>query len=136
MFICVSLNPAVDKRLRLERLRVGNVNRAYEAESAPGGKAAHPRCYGVENSGSGSSLVGLCRRCSEIECPTSAKEIIGAMLNAGTASGAISLGPGGLIWHSVNGDALFAEAPKLSARSCVAVATLRWRDSPLQHSGD
>jgi len=27
MFLCVSLNPAVDKRLRLERLQVGGVNR-------------------------------------------------------------------------------------------------------------
>src|SRR5271166_4627684 len=41
MFLCVSLNPAVDKRLRLERLRVGSVNRAIEVCPAPGGKAAH-----------------------------------------------------------------------------------------------
>jgi len=41
MFLCVSLNPAVDKRLRLERLQVGSVNRASEASPAPGGKAAH-----------------------------------------------------------------------------------------------
>ncbi len=41
MFLCVSLNPAVDKRLRLERLQVGSVNRVSEAIPAPGGKAAH-----------------------------------------------------------------------------------------------
>ena len=41
MFLCVSLNPAVDKRLRLERLQVGGVNRVNEAIPAPGGKAAH-----------------------------------------------------------------------------------------------
>ena len=41
MFLCVSLNPAIDKRLRLERLRVGDVNRATNACPAPGGKAAH-----------------------------------------------------------------------------------------------
>jgi 1-phosphofructokinase family hexose kinase len=41
MFVCVSLNPAVDKRLRLERLRLGSVNRAMEVAPAPGGKAAH-----------------------------------------------------------------------------------------------
>jgi 1-phosphofructokinase family hexose kinase len=252
MFICVSLNPAVDKRLRLERLRVGNVNRAYEASPAPGGKAAHvamvlrtlgadplwlgfaggaageqlieglhglsiraqdiPTCGGtrvnleiVEDQGgvteilepgqriateelrlfeetltnllSGASeqptvifsgslpegvppdlyktLIELAHKFGsrvfvdtsgdafkfalagkpdfvkpnreeaeswsgrKIECPTSAKEVIGAMLKAGTAAGAISLGPSGLIWHSVYGDALFAKAPKLSARSCV-----------------
>jgi 1-phosphofructokinase family hexose kinase len=41
MFLCVSLNPGVDKRLRLQQLRVGQVNRATEVQSAPGGKAAH-----------------------------------------------------------------------------------------------
>jgi fructose-1-phosphate kinase PfkB-like protein len=29
------------------------------------------------------------------------------------------LGSVGLVWHSTNGDALFADAPKLSAQSCV-----------------
>lgn len=41
MFLCVSLNPAIDKRLRLDRLRQGRVNRATEVAPAPGGKAAH-----------------------------------------------------------------------------------------------
>jgi len=41
MFLCVSLNPAVDKRLLVERLRLGGVNRAIQAIPAPGGKAAH-----------------------------------------------------------------------------------------------
>lgn len=41
MFLCVSLNPAIDKRLRLERLQLGRVNRAKEVSPAPGGKAAH-----------------------------------------------------------------------------------------------
>jgi 1-phosphofructokinase family hexose kinase len=41
MIICVSANPAIDRRLRMERLTVGAVNRAYSAEAAPGGKAAH-----------------------------------------------------------------------------------------------
>ncbi|HEX3818344.1 MAG TPA: 1-phosphofructokinase family hexose kinase [Chthoniobacterales bacterium] len=40
-FICVSLNPAIDKRLRLDALNVGRVNRATEAIPAPGGKSAH-----------------------------------------------------------------------------------------------
>ena len=40
-FICVSLNPAIDKRLRLDSLKPGRVNRALEAIPAPGGKSAH-----------------------------------------------------------------------------------------------
>jgi 1-phosphofructokinase family hexose kinase len=41
MFLCVSLNPALDRRLKLDALRVGKVNRAREVKAAPGGKAAH-----------------------------------------------------------------------------------------------
>ncbi len=41
MFICVSPNPAIDKRLWVQRLVPGRVNRAVEARPAPGGKAAH-----------------------------------------------------------------------------------------------
>jgi 1-phosphofructokinase family hexose kinase len=41
MIICVSLNPAVDKRMRLERLRLQTVNRVSDVRPAPGGKAAH-----------------------------------------------------------------------------------------------
>ncbi|HEY8716691.1 MAG TPA: 1-phosphofructokinase family hexose kinase [Candidatus Acidoferrum sp.] len=40
-FFCVSANPAIDRRLRLAKLEVGKVNRASDAQSAPGGKAAH-----------------------------------------------------------------------------------------------
>jgi tagatose 6-phosphate kinase len=41
MFVCLSPNPAIDKRLRLSRLLPGCVNRATEVHPAPGGKAAH-----------------------------------------------------------------------------------------------
>jgi len=41
MFLCVSANPAIDKRLRLTRLTPGQVHRAVEALPTPGGKAAH-----------------------------------------------------------------------------------------------
>lgn len=41
MFLCVSLNPAIDKRVSLQRLNRGHVNRATEVIPAPGGKAAH-----------------------------------------------------------------------------------------------
>lgn len=41
MILCVSLNPAVDKRMRLERLQLKTVNRVRDVRPAPGGKAAH-----------------------------------------------------------------------------------------------
>lgn len=68
MFLCVSLNPGVDKRLRLQQLRVGQVNRATEVQPAPGGKAAHvamvlktlgadPIWFGFSGGASGNELV-------------------------------------------------------------------------------
>ena len=252
MFLCVSLNPAIDKRLRLKRLHVGSVNRASEVSPAPGGKAAHvamvlqtlgadPLWLGFAGGPTGEQLVeglrGLAIRVHEIptsgctrtnleifedqggvteilepgqriaaeelrrfeetftkllneanEQPTvifsgslpegvpsdqyktlielahefdshvfldtsgdpfkfalagkpdfvkpnrgeaeswsgqtisglsSANDILGAMLKVGAGAGAISLGSDGLIWQSAAGDALFANVPKLSARSCV-----------------
>ncbi|PWT80231.1 MAG: 1-phosphofructokinase, partial [Acidobacteria bacterium] len=41
MFICVSPNPAVDKRLEVASLVPGQVVRARSAQSFPGGKCAH-----------------------------------------------------------------------------------------------
>ena len=41
MLICVSPNPAIDRRLRIESIAVGGVNRALSAQPFPGGKAAH-----------------------------------------------------------------------------------------------
>src|SRR5262245_61023581 len=41
MLICVSANPAIDRRLRLESIAVGEVNRALSAQPVPGGKSAH-----------------------------------------------------------------------------------------------
>jgi 1-phosphofructokinase family hexose kinase len=41
MILCISLNPAIDRRLRLERLTMGAVNRARAVKPMPGGKAAH-----------------------------------------------------------------------------------------------
>jgi 1-phosphofructokinase family hexose kinase len=41
MFVCISANPAIDKRLRLTSLVPGAVNRANEVQGAPGGKATH-----------------------------------------------------------------------------------------------
>jgi 1-phosphofructokinase family hexose kinase len=252
MFLCVSLNPAVDKRLRIGRLQVGSVNRVSEAIPAPGGKAAHvamvlktlgadPLWLGFAGGATGKQLVEGLRRlhirvheiptsgCTRtnleivedeggvteilepgqriaaeelrrfeetftkllneaseqptvifsgslpegvpsdqyktmvelahefdsrvfvdtsgdpfkfalagkpdfvkpnrgeaeswsgnaIRGPSSAKEILGAMLKVGAGAGAITLGSEGLVWLSANGDTLIASAPKLSARSCV-----------------
>jgi len=41
MFICVSPNPAIDKRLRVPSFAPGQVNRARTAQAFPGGKSAH-----------------------------------------------------------------------------------------------
>ena len=41
MFLCVSANPAIDKRLKMEELRRGHVNRVQGVEAFAGGKAAH-----------------------------------------------------------------------------------------------
>jgi 1-phosphofructokinase family hexose kinase len=41
MIICVSANPAIDRRLLLGRLKLGAVNRASSVCPLPGGKAAH-----------------------------------------------------------------------------------------------
>src|SRR5437660_2953367 len=40
-FFCVSLNPAIDKRLILNGFLPGRVNRVAEVYRTPGGKAAH-----------------------------------------------------------------------------------------------
>ena len=39
--VCVSANPAIDRRLRFSSVATGRVNRAKSAEAFPGGKATH-----------------------------------------------------------------------------------------------
>lgn len=41
MIVCVSLNPAIDRRLILDQFSLGAVNRARQVQAFPGGKAAH-----------------------------------------------------------------------------------------------
>ena len=41
MIVCASANPAMDRRLRVARLGIGEINRADSAEGFAGGKAAH-----------------------------------------------------------------------------------------------
>jgi len=39
--LCISANPAIDRRLRVPGLILGSVSRAQSAQALPGGKAAH-----------------------------------------------------------------------------------------------
>jgi 1-phosphofructokinase family hexose kinase len=39
--LCISVNPALDRRITVQGLAIGEVNRALEADPAAGGKAAH-----------------------------------------------------------------------------------------------
>jgi 1-phosphofructokinase family hexose kinase len=67
-FVCVSANPAIDNRLRVQKLAPGRVNRALQSLPAPGGKAAHvamvlrelgaePLWVGIAGGASGQALV-------------------------------------------------------------------------------
>jgi len=68
MFLCVSANPAIDKRIQVAEFRIAAVNRAKEAFPEPGGKAAHvalalralgakPRWIGFAGGATGDFLV-------------------------------------------------------------------------------
>jgi tagatose 6-phosphate kinase len=59
MFICVSLNPGIDKRLRMSKLVPGRVHRAQSVESFPGGKAAHVAMV-LRTLGATPHWLGLC----------------------------------------------------------------------------
>lgn len=76
-FFCISLNPAIDTRLVLDKFQVGRINRVSEAHRAPGGKAAHvamalqglgknPKWIGFAGGPTGNELMeGL--RCLKID---------------------------------------------------------------------
>src|ERR1700730_501017 len=68
MFLCISANPAIDKRARAAQLRWGAVNRLLTVVPEPGGKAAHvamamqalgerPLWIGLAGGASGRELV-------------------------------------------------------------------------------
>lgn len=69
MLICISPNPAIDRRLRLKSIAIGEVNRALSAQPFPGGKAAHvamvARALGLEV-----MWVGFLGGASGEECET------------------------------------------------------------------
>ncbi|PYT62849.1 MAG: hypothetical protein DMG35_06265 [Acidobacteria bacterium] len=68
MIVCVSANPAVDKRVRLPKLALGRVNRVSHVQAAAGGKSAHvamalralgsvPRWIGFAGGATGQELL-------------------------------------------------------------------------------
>jgi len=68
MIVCVSANPAIDKRVRLPKLALGSVNRVGHVRAAAGGKAAHvamalsalgstPRWLGFTGGASGQDVL-------------------------------------------------------------------------------
>lgn len=59
MFICVSPNPAIDKRLTVASLVSGQVHRARTVQSFPGGKAAHVAMV-LRTLGEAPQWIGLC----------------------------------------------------------------------------
>lgn len=59
MFLCVSPNPAIDKRIALRALVPGEIHRARTAQSFPGGKATHVAMV-LKVLGSKPHWIGMC----------------------------------------------------------------------------
>lgn len=67
MIICISLNPAIDRRLHVGQLEIGRVNRAHFARPAPGGKATHVAMT-AQRLGADVTWVGLAGGATGDEC--------------------------------------------------------------------
>jgi len=78
MFLCVSPNPAVDKRVRMGSLRRGQVNRAESAKGYAGGKAAHVAMV-LHTLGEDTRWTGLCGGAS-------GAEIVAGLMKLGIAA--------------------------------------------------
>src|SRR5262245_34306393 len=59
MFLCVSPNPAIDKRIALHALVPGEIHRARSTQSFPGGKATHVAMV-LRALGSKPHWIGMC----------------------------------------------------------------------------
>ena len=59
MFLCVSPNPAIDKRITLPALAPGEIHRARAAQAFPGGKSAHVAMV-LKALGAEPHWIGLC----------------------------------------------------------------------------
>ncbi|HZE71560.1 MAG TPA: 1-phosphofructokinase family hexose kinase [Pyrinomonadaceae bacterium] len=74
MLICISANPAIDRRLRLENIAVGQVNRALSTRPFPGGKAAHVAMV-AQALGSEVMWVGFLGGATGEECESGLSEL-------------------------------------------------------------
>jgi tagatose 6-phosphate kinase len=110
MFLCISANPAIDKRMRATRLRLGAVNRMLDAVAEPGGKAAHvamamqalgerPLWIGFAGGASGRELVAgldtLGIRTESVEARRSTRVNLAILDDAGVVTEILE--PGGAV---------------------------------------
>jgi len=65
-FLCVSANPAIDKRLTVESLLAGKIHRARSTQSFPGGKATHVAMV-LRTLGHAPEWVGPCGGATGVE---------------------------------------------------------------------
>ncbi|HET9801634.1 MAG TPA: 1-phosphofructokinase family hexose kinase [Candidatus Acidoferrum sp.] len=84
MFLCVSPNPAIDKRITLPTLVAGGIHRARTVQSFPGGKSTHvamvlkalgvePHWVGMCGGAAGESLLGGLRALAIVAHPVAVK---------------------------------------------------------------
>src|SRR3989442_9885589 len=112
-FFCVSLNPAIDTRLIVNRFVPGRVNRALEVCRTPGGKAAHvamalkglgatPTWIGFSGGASGSELLAGLRLLEITTLPVSTAEASRVNLEILDMGGEVTevLEPGAIITQS------------------------------------
>jgi len=59
MFLCVSANPAIDKRITLGALVPGGIHRAQTVQGFPGGKSAHVAMV-LKTLGAEAHWIGMC----------------------------------------------------------------------------
>ncbi|HKU14179.1 MAG TPA: 1-phosphofructokinase family hexose kinase [Steroidobacteraceae bacterium] len=67
MIVCVSANPAIDRRMHLARLEVGGVNRADTVIAEAGGKAAHV-ALAAQRLGAPVTWIGLVGGATGTQC--------------------------------------------------------------------
>lgn len=84
MFLCISPNPAVDKRITLPALVAGNIHRARTVQSFPGGKSTHvamvlkalgaePHWIGMCGGAAGERVIGGLRELGIVTHPVAVK---------------------------------------------------------------
>ncbi|HKW61435.1 MAG TPA: 1-phosphofructokinase family hexose kinase [Candidatus Acidoferrum sp.] len=112
-FFCVSLNPAIDTRLVLDKFEIGHVNRASEVHRTPGGKAAHvamalqalganPKWIGFAGGATGNELIAGLHRLKITAVPVPTAQSTRVNLEIIDIHGGITeiLEPGGTIAQS------------------------------------